>query len=133
MERRDAAAWALLAATVALLAVYGRDPWIFAVGAGVLALLGVGTLAFRLLARELDVGRGPRRRLLRHKGLMASGLLACGVSCLLAAALVTRHAEARWGLLYVLLALLMTAGIAAVRVAYHGGRRVRADDGGPEP
>lgn len=133
MEARDprsAAAGGLAAATVLLLVVYGRDAWIVTVGAGLLALGVVGALLFRLLARELGPRNAPRRRMLRHRGLLASGLAASGASCLLAAALVTRHAEAGWGLLYWLLALLMTAGIVAVRFAYHGGRRL---DARPEP
>lgn len=126
-DPRTAAAWGLAAATALLLAAYGRDAWIVAVGAAVLGLLLAGALVFRLLARELAPRDEPRRRLLRHRGLLASGLAASGASCLLAAALVTRHAEARWDLLYGLLALLMTAGVTAIRFAYHGGHRVDAE------
>ncbi len=123
VDRPSIFAWTLLAATVALLAVYGWSRWIFGVGLGLVAILAFGAWIYRLLAREM-ASPGPPRRMLRHRGLLASGLTACATSCLLAAALVTRHARDQWGVLYGFLALLMVAGIVAIRFAYAGGQRL---------
>ncbi len=115
--------------TAALLLMFGRSPWIAAMGAAILAVSAFVALIAWLFLRDVATG-GVRRRLLGHRGLLASGALACATSCLLAAALVTRHAENQWGVLYVLLAVLMTAGIVAIRFAYAGTKRVES---APEP